>query len=346
MPGRANTDSTTTAPETSDPKAHADSAIPGRAACRSRWRPNSPRRVSPRARAASAKAERCASSTPSRTVSARYPATGTASVSTGSTQPARGAVTDRRHPAQGGGEHHDEHAAEPEVRHHARGDAQGAGEPGGDPAALRRGPRGDDREHPGDDEAGDRERQRDGQLLGEERRDRGAEGVRVAELAGREASEEHRVLHQDRLVEAVLVPDLGDGLGRGLRARSAEDRERRVTGDEPDRDEDDRRDGPEHADAPGEPPDGPPDPSHPGQRSIQAVPNQGVETGVVRMPCTAERTRKWFCWSYRGSTVSLARIAFWACSYRSARSSASEVRAARSSSRSSAGSSSWARFAK
>jgi hypothetical protein len=87
-PGRAKICSTTTAPEMRKPNAQPESAIPGAAACRSACRSRTPASDSPRARAASAKGESSASSSASRMIWPRKPASGIASVSTGSTRPA------------------------------------------------------------------------------------------------------------------------------------------------------------------------------------------------------------------------------------------------------------------
>src|SRR5699024_2806201 len=79
-PGRAKRVSTTTAPESSEPKAQPLSAIAGRAACRSECRHSTDASPAPRMRAAVANGAACASSRPSRITWPRNPATGTASV--------------------------------------------------------------------------------------------------------------------------------------------------------------------------------------------------------------------------------------------------------------------------
>jgi hypothetical protein len=87
-PGIAKIVSTTTAPESSQPSAQPERLMPGSAACRTVCRSRTPVVLSPRARAETTKGCCIASRRLSRITWARKPASGTASVTTGSTSPA------------------------------------------------------------------------------------------------------------------------------------------------------------------------------------------------------------------------------------------------------------------
>ncbi len=214
-----------------------------------------------------------------------------------------------RQPAEAGGEHEDQHHADPEVRQRGRHDLDARADRRGDPARAR-GDEGEaEREDPRHGEREHGQQQRARQLPREHRDDVLAQRVRPAEVALREAPQLREVLHEERLVEPVLGAHRGDGLGRRLRAGAAEDRLRRVSRDQPHREERHGRDRPEHEDRAADPgPDGAEERGSTGagradgaaapHRASQVSYIVGVATeGSARSPWTAVPCRKWFCWS-------------------------------------------------
>ena len=130
--------------------------------------------------------------------------------------------------------------------------------------------------------------------------------VGIAEVAREQSTEHREVLHEQRLVEPVVAPDLVERLLRCLRAGAAEDRLGGIAGDQPDREEGQRRHRPHDEDGTADE-----QPQMP-QRAAAATPGAqsmshaseklGVDTvGIARAPCTSALSRKLFCWSYSGS---------------------------------------------
>ena len=219
-PGRAKMDSTTTAPESSEPNAQPESAMPGSAAWRRAWRSSTPISDSPRARAESAKAERCAASRVSRMTWPRNPASGRARVATGSTSPAGDLVlTGGSQPSavaksmistlasQKCGT-----AAETISRPEASIMPSLPAARGSTASARASTQATSQREH--------RQHQGGRNQLAEHLGHRDLQRIRGAQVPGGQAPQLAEVLHIQRLVQAIIGARRGQRLGGGLRARA------------------------------------------------------------------------------------------------------------------------------
>ena len=151
----------------------------------------------------------------------------------------RADIARRRQPAERHGEEEDQHDAEPEVRRRdapQRQHVDGVVDPG--VALDRRDDAGGDADQERDRHRHDGELERHRQLLQDQLHHRLLQPHRLAEVAGEHALDPVQVLDRDRLIEAVLAPDLLDHRRVALLARHDQ---RRIAGQELLQREDDHR---------------------------------------------------------------------------------------------------------